>query len=215
VYALVALHWVSKSVLDSCYSWPQPAIEWLGKANNGLIILLAGNTVSFMTSAISQDPQKPLSGSRPHYLFPKRFPCQNFMLLAFSPSACHFLPWFILHDCDRHRSFALCNSFVLVLFLLLHLLLHLSYCSLFWTLVSNTFLPKFFLSLHHCILIFYSHYLQTLFSLISPSFPLSSCFPYSFHSGSHNFFFGIPSLFTYGYVHNIWAILWIFAGLPL
>ena len=49
---------------------------------------------------------------------------------------------------------------------------------------------------------FYSHYLQTLFNLLSPSFPWFFCFPYSFHSGRH-IFLGIPSLFAYQCVHNI------------
>ena len=69
------------------------------------------------------------------------------MILAFALSACRLLPWFVLHDCDRHRSFALYNSFLLILYLLLHLLLLLSYCSPLWTLVSNTFLLHSFRSL--------------------------------------------------------------------
>jgi hypothetical protein len=52
------------------------------------------------------------------------------------------------------------------------------------------FLPHF----GHCMPISYSHYLEILFNLISPSFLWPFSFPYSFHSGRHYLFWHL-SLF--------------------
>lgn len=45
--------------------------------------------------------------------------------------------------------------------------------------------PPFLQAFGHCMQTTYSNYLQILFILISPPFPLSSSFPHSFHFGSH------------------------------
>jgi len=56
----------------------------LGKANNGLIILLAGNTVSFRRQPFVKTLKQLCPVHFHTIFFPKRFPCQNFMLLRSS-----------------------------------------------------------------------------------------------------------------------------------
>lgn len=63
--------------------------------------------------------------------------------------------------------------------------------------------PSFLLVSGPCMSISYSHFLQILFNLICPFFPLSFALPCSLHPGCHYFFLAFFCYLSFQYVHSI------------